>query len=239
MQHYSTERKESALKKMRPPNNISITKLSLDMGISQATLYYWRKQARHIVFKPLGYIVHAKLEYLLLAVNEGMKTCGNIMKTEYELTLKENLTDEVRKIFAGMLKQQGKVRGNLLEKADRCKFLCIANINGETAAIGAVKIKTASDFSNEKSALPDLRRKFEWELGYLYTNPKYTGKGIAKNIARKLVDKFGKGNLMASTEVTANPAMVRILEQLGFSLYGKHWKSAIHGNDLGLFLRFE
>jgi transposase len=45
MQHYSTERKESALKKMRPPNNISITKLSLDMGISQATLHYWRKQA--------------------------------------------------------------------------------------------------------------------------------------------------------------------------------------------------
>jgi transposase-like protein len=31
---------------MRPPNNISITKLSLDMGISQATLYYWRKQAK-------------------------------------------------------------------------------------------------------------------------------------------------------------------------------------------------
>ena len=46
MQHYSPERKESALKKMRPPNNISIAKLSLDMGISQATLYYWRKQAK-------------------------------------------------------------------------------------------------------------------------------------------------------------------------------------------------
>ncbi len=46
MQHYSTETKGSALKKMRPPNNISITKLSLDMGISQATLYYSRKQAK-------------------------------------------------------------------------------------------------------------------------------------------------------------------------------------------------
>jgi transposase-like protein len=47
MQHYSPERKESALKKMCPPNNISITKLSLEMGISQATLYYWRNQAKN------------------------------------------------------------------------------------------------------------------------------------------------------------------------------------------------
>ena len=45
MKHYSSERKEAALKKMRPPNNISIAKLALEMGISQATLYYWRKQA--------------------------------------------------------------------------------------------------------------------------------------------------------------------------------------------------
>jgi transposase-like protein len=44
IQHYSPERKESSLRKMRPPNNISIAKLSLDMGVSQATLYYWRKQ---------------------------------------------------------------------------------------------------------------------------------------------------------------------------------------------------
>jgi transposase len=45
MQHYSTEGKESVLKKMRLPDNISITKRSLEMGISQVTLYYWRKQS--------------------------------------------------------------------------------------------------------------------------------------------------------------------------------------------------
>jgi len=44
---------------------------------------------------------------------------------------------------------------------------------------------------------------------------------------------------MASTEITANPAMVRILEKQGFRLFGKPWKSDIHGNYLGLFLRFE
>jgi len=45
MKHYSLERKESALQKMMPPSNMSITQLSLDMGIGESTLYNWRKQA--------------------------------------------------------------------------------------------------------------------------------------------------------------------------------------------------
>ena len=32
MKQYSLERKEAALKKMMPPNNMSINQLSLDMG---------------------------------------------------------------------------------------------------------------------------------------------------------------------------------------------------------------
>jgi len=34
------------LKKMLPPNNVSIAALSKEKGISDATLYLWRKQAR-------------------------------------------------------------------------------------------------------------------------------------------------------------------------------------------------
>jgi len=43
---YSVERRESVLKKMLPPNNVSIAALSKAEGISDATLYLWRKQAR-------------------------------------------------------------------------------------------------------------------------------------------------------------------------------------------------
>lgn len=43
---YPKERKESVLKKMLPPNNLSITALAKEEGISDATLYNWRKQAR-------------------------------------------------------------------------------------------------------------------------------------------------------------------------------------------------
>lgn len=44
---YSVERRESVLKKMLPPNNVSISALSKEEGISDATLYNWRKQARN------------------------------------------------------------------------------------------------------------------------------------------------------------------------------------------------
>lgn len=160
------------------------------------------------------------------------------MKIEYNLISKSQLTDEVRECFAAALEQQGKVQGDLRLKADRCKLLCIAKIDGMVAGVGAIKVKTESDFSNEKAGLPKQSSDFEWELGYLYTKPNYAGKGIAKNIARMLLDEFGQENLMASTEISANPAMVKILEQLGFRLYGNPWKSNIHNNYLGLFLRY-
>ena len=111
--------------------------------------------------------------------------------------------------------------------------------DGAAVAIGGIKKKTDSDFSEGKAGVPDLAEAFDWELGYLYTEAEQCGRGIASTITRLLVDAYGHGNLMASTEIAANPAMVRILEKLGFRLYGKPWKSSIHDNYLGLFLKFQ
>jgi transposase-like protein len=44
---YSLGRKEAVLKKMLPPNNQSIAGLAKEEGISDATLYNWRQQARN------------------------------------------------------------------------------------------------------------------------------------------------------------------------------------------------
>ena len=161
------------------------------------------------------------------------------MRIEYEIIQRDKFDDSIRGIFAALLCKQGKVKGNLMEKADRCKLICVARVDGEVVAIGGIKKKTESDFSNGKSGIPDLAKEFEWELGYLYTEKDHCGRGIASAIARLLVDAHGSGNLMASTEVAANPAMVRILEKQGFRLFGKPWKSGIHDNYLGLFLKFK
>lgn len=43
---YPKQRKEAVLKKMLPPSNKTIAEISKEEGISEATLYKWRKAAR-------------------------------------------------------------------------------------------------------------------------------------------------------------------------------------------------
>ena len=110
------------------------------------------------------------------------------MKIEYEVISRRQLNDSVRKIFASMLQKQGKVKGDYLTKADKCKLICIAKIDGEVIAIGGIKEKTASDFSNHKAGIPNLANEFVWELGYIYTDSGYGGRGIASAITRLLIE---------------------------------------------------
>ena len=44
---YSLERKEAVIKRMMPPSNTPISQLVEETGISDATLYTWRKQAKN------------------------------------------------------------------------------------------------------------------------------------------------------------------------------------------------
>ena len=46
MARYSEELKASVIQRMMPPNNVPIAELVRDTGISDVTLYTWRKKAR-------------------------------------------------------------------------------------------------------------------------------------------------------------------------------------------------
>lgn len=165
---------------------------------------------------------------------------GDRMKTEYLLLSPHEIDNSERQIFGEMLEEQGKVNNPSPKKADRCKYLCFVKVDGATVAIGAIKPKTSGNFSVQKSGLTEMAQAFDWELGYLFTKPDYEGRGIASNVVRCLIDAYGVGNLMASTEISANPAMVRLLEKNGFKLFGRPWPSTRNEkNYLGLFLRFK
>lgn len=43
---YTEEMKESILNRMMPPNNESVSQISKELGITEPTLYKWRKEAR-------------------------------------------------------------------------------------------------------------------------------------------------------------------------------------------------
>ena len=66
------------------------------------------------------------------------------MKIEYEIIQRTEIDESVRTSFAAMLRKQGKVKGDLLRKADRCKLLCVVKVDSEVIAIGGIKQKTAS-----------------------------------------------------------------------------------------------
>lgn len=164
------------------------------------------------------------------------------MRTElkFQLVFRDELEDSHRQIVAKLLEEQDKVNPPHGKKADRCRFICIVTKNEIPIGMGAIKNKTELDFSKEKANLPEFASEFDDELGYIYVKADFEGKGIASTIVRLLLDQFGDGNLMASTEITANPGMVKILERSGFRHYGTPYKSSRpHGNYIGLFLRFK
>lgn len=160
------------------------------------------------------------------------------MKTQYNIISNEQVENTHREIFRKLLAIQGKVTGDLSGKADRCRYLCIVSVNDNPVSIGAIKPATNSAFSVEKANLPTLQKDFDWELGYLFTLKEHRGKGIASNVVRLLIETYGNSNLMASTEISSNPSMVRILESNGFRQYGLPWKSSIHEHYIALFLKF-
>lgn len=156
-------------------------------------------------------------------------------EVEYRIIHQDLFTEIERNILAEFLIKQGRVLGDSYQKLDRCKWLCFAIVGGKKIAVGAIKQKTPIDF--ELAELPELSKSFEWELGYFFTEKGFEGQGIAKEIASKLISTFGDGNLMASTEFEANPAMDKILTSNGFVRRGESWVSRTTGNNLGLYLK--
>lgn len=161
------------------------------------------------------------------------------MEIIFSVNDKDEITDEMRDIFSKLLIEQNKVLPPYDNKIDRCRYFCIVRVNDTPIALGAIKQKTNSDFDENKANLQDLRDHFPWELGYLYTKTDYCNLGIGTMVVKLLLNKYGSENLMASTEITNNPAMVKLLVKNGFKQYGEPWKSSIHDHYLGLFLKFK
>lgn len=162
-----------------------------------------------------------------------------IQDITYKIIRNNEIQNKHRIIVGDFLKKQKKVKGDPYSKADRCKYICIGYSNEKPIAMGAIKRKTPSDFLEQKANIPNKASEFDWELGYMYTEKEFTKRGIARRIAAILLEEYGDYNIMASTEIKDNPGMVKILKTFGFEHFGSLWKSGIHKNDLGLFLKFK
>lgn len=155
---------------------------------------------------------------------------------DYKIGEPDSFSSNEKSIFLNLLIKQNKVLNPTIEKIDRCKFLGTASFEGKAVAIGAIKPKTSSDFQEPKANLPDLSDHYRWEIGYFYTLPKYEGNHISTAIFNSLMQKYGAGNLMATTEIREENRMVNMLLNRGFKKAGKTWVSIKSGMPIQLFL---
>lgn len=148
-----------------------------------------------------------------------------------------DFTDDEIEIFVELLEKQNKVHDPDVTKVKRCKTIAIGFSWGQPVAIGAIKPKTASDFAIDKANLPDLASDYEWEVGYFFTEKDFEGRGFSSTILTRLLNGYGNGRLMATTEIREGNRMINSLEHRRFKQVGSAWKSTKSGSDLRLFLR--
>jgi hypothetical protein len=156
----------------------------------------------------------------------------------FEIRKPGDFTEADRSVFLTLLQQQGKNIEPKPEDVDRCFFLAMCKLHGTAVSIGALKPADPALFGSSKADLSALASVVHAELGYCYTLPEYGRKHYMSKIVRYLIQLSPKENLMASTELRKSNGMRYILARNGFQRYGRKWKSAIHGGNLGLFLRF-
>ena len=157
----------------------------------------------------------------------------------FQILDKSKITTETANVFIELLVKQDKVVKPSNEKIKSCREILLCYSDKKLIGIGALKPKTKTDFNEQKADLKTIESRFIWELGYFYVDEAYRGFGISTTIARLLLKGKTNENILASTELYSDNAMIRVLEKLGFRQYGKPWPSKIHDGTLGLFLKFK
>jgi predicted GNAT family N-acyltransferase len=157
----------------------------------------------------------------------------------FKILDKAKITTEIANSFIDLLVKQDKVEKPTVDRIKSCRQLLLCYADTKLIGIGAIKPKTKSDFNVNKADLVNIENQFVWELGYFFTDINFRGYGISTTIARLLLKEKDKENIMASTELYPDNAMIKVLEKFGFRQYGKPWLSARHDGTLGLFLKFK
>jgi RimJ/RimL family protein N-acetyltransferase len=111
-------------------------------------------------------------------------------------------------------------------------------VDGVLVGVGAVK-KRDKGYVTDKfrsAGVPKEAADFSMELGWIYVDEQYRGKGYSRVIAAAGVSQANQSSLFATTKAK-NKAMQRTLEGLDFSQLGKSWKSQRGHYELLLYVR--
>lgn len=158
------------------------------------------------------------------------------MDINYIIDKPQNLSDQQKQYFQKLLLMQGQVSNPSIEKINSCHFLCLAYDSEFPVGIGAIKEVYKTPF--DKAKVAELKDSFDIELGYLYVidKKKYRGKGIAKSMCSKLLEKVQSKNVFATTEENEENSMKWILQKFDFNKTGKTFIGSKTNKNIGLYL---
>lgn len=138
MNRYSPERKEAIIQKMMPPLNTPISKLVTETGISDATLYTWRKEAR---------------KRGLVVPGDGRNAEDWSSEDKFSVVLETATLSEAE------LAEYCRRKGLFVEQIERWKSSCLLANSGNGQQKDVVQDQRRQDKKKIKKLEQELRRK--------------------------------------------------------------------------------
>ncbi|WP_416221768.1 IS3 family transposase [Shewanella sp. YLB-07] len=138
MARYSYERKEAVLKKLLPPQNMTVTEVARSEGISYQTLYHWRDKAR----------------------KEGRPVPGKTLTTDdWSAEAKLAVIIETASMSETEVSQYCREKGLFREQVQQWKLDCLGGFQSTESQAKAVKVQAKADKAEIKSLKRELKYK--------------------------------------------------------------------------------
>ncbi len=130
-------------------------------------------------------------------------------------------TDKEIYSFFNLVKKGREVNIKTLEAGiRRARLLAFCYVNQELAGVAALKNADHGHQYNvfECAKVPKITKKFQNEIGYIYTEEKYRGRHICPILVQLLMNK--RNGKFFSTIRMRNKPMINIIYKLGFHQVG-------------------
>ena len=138
MARYSPERKDSILKKLLPPHNLTVAEVAREEGMAVQTLYHWRDNAR----------------------KEGRPVPGKTLTADdWSAEAKLAVIIETAPLSEAEISQYCREKGLYREQVQQWKLECLSGFQTSEVQTKTIKQQAKADKAEIKSLQRELRYK--------------------------------------------------------------------------------
>ena len=156
-----------------------------------------------------------------------MRTFKEYLTESVDIKVKspQQSTDSEIEAFISLVIEGGQVAISGLEgRIKNSKLLGFAYENGQLVGVRAIKkpVESYKQRVFKKSGVPEMSKRYKYEVGYAYTSPNMRNKGVYKDMTKEMF-KGLKYPVYATTRST-NKTVIKTLEKNGFVITGEPFK---------------